>query len=92
MHLLFAHLQDRLSAYHTVNLFSEDSMESIHAVINRLDRVYASLDSEWKTKAILQSITATKKQSVAVQSNKLSKSDSARDIMLQKQKRRQGVA
>jgi hypothetical protein len=92
MHLLFAHLQDRLSTYHTVGLFSEDSMESIHAVINRLDRVYASLDSERKTKAILQSITATKKRSVAVQSNKLSKSDSARDIMLQKQKRRQGVA
>jgi hypothetical protein len=67
-------------------------MQSIHAFINRLDRIYASLDSEQKTKAILQSITATKKQSVAVQSNKLSKSDSAGDKMLQKQKRRQGVA
>ncbi len=57
-------------------------MESIHAFINRLDRVYASLDSEQKTKAILQSITVTKKQSVAI--NKLSKSDSAGNEMLQK--------
>lgn len=67
-------------------------MESIHAFINRLDKVYASLDSERKTKAILQSITATKKLSVAIQSIKLSKSDSARHELLQKQKRRQGVA
>jgi hypothetical protein len=92
MHLLFAHMQGRLSTYHTIGLFSEDSMESIHAFINRLDRVYVSLDSERKTKAILQSITATKKRSVAIQSNKLSKSDSAGNEMLQKQKRRQGVA
>jgi hypothetical protein len=56
MHLLFAHLQHHIEKYQTVGIFSEDSMESIHAIVNRLDRVYASLDSEWKTKAILQSL------------------------------------
>ncbi len=67
--------------YHTVSLFSEDSMESI----------YANLDSERKTKAILQSITATKKRSVAMQSIKVSKGDDVGKF-LQKQKRRQGGA
>jgi hypothetical protein len=60
MHLLFAHLQHHIEKYHAVGLFSEDSMDSIHAIINRLDRVYASLDSERKTKAILQLLTARK--------------------------------
>jgi hypothetical protein len=60
MHLLFSYLQHCIEKYYTVGLFSEDSMESIHAVLNRLDPVYASLDSEKKAKAILQSLTATK--------------------------------
>jgi hypothetical protein len=91
MHLLFAHLQSHLERYHTAGLFSEDSMESIHAVINRLDRVYASLDSERKTKAILQSITATKKRSLAKQNAQISK-NANKDVPIMKQKQRQGVA
>ena len=46
MHLLFTHAQQQLQIYGTLGFFSEDSMESIHALINRFSRVYASLDGE----------------------------------------------
>jgi hypothetical protein len=90
MHLLFAHLEDRLKTYRTIGLFSEDSMESIHAVVNRLDRVYASLDSERKTKAILQSLEATKKRSLTKQSTQIIESLKKGEVK-EKKKRRQGV-
>jgi hypothetical protein len=92
MHILFAHLQRHLATYETVGLFSEDSMESIHAAINRLDRVYASLNSERKTKAILQSLTATKKRSLAKQNVQVVKSAKTEEAPIAKQKRRQGIA
>jgi hypothetical protein len=39
-------------------------MELAHAVDNRVDRVYANPNSEWKTKTILQSLIATENQSL----------------------------
>jgi hypothetical protein len=70
MHLLFAHPESHLGAYGTVVFFfSEDSMESIHVVVNRLSRVYSLLYGERKTCCIIKSRTASKQQSLAVQSN-----------------------
>lgn len=70
MHLLFAHHETRLPAYGTVVLCVEDSMESIHAMANRLSGVYSSLDGERKTCCIVKSLTASKQQLLAVQSKK----------------------
>jgi hypothetical protein len=59
MHLLLAHLELHLLKYGTVSLFAEDSMESIHALLNKLRREYASLDGERKTKCIIKLIAAS---------------------------------
>jgi hypothetical protein len=88
MHLLFAHHETRLPAYGTVVLCVEDSMESIHAMVNRLSRVYSSLDGERKTHCIVKSITASKQQLLAVQSNK--KKKRKRPLLEKKQRRRKG--
>jgi hypothetical protein len=90
MHLLFAHLEDRLKTYCTIGLFSKDIMESIRAVVNKLERVYASLDRERKTKAILQSLEATKKRSQTKQSTQIIESLKKGEVK-EKKKRRQGV-
>jgi hypothetical protein len=67
-------------------------MESIHAPIFRLDQVYAILNSEYKTEAILQSLAATKKRSLARQNLQVVKSAKTEEAPIAKQKGRQGNA
>jgi hypothetical protein len=88
MHLLFAHLESRLLAYGTVSFFVEDSMESIHVMVNRLSRVYSSLDGECKTCCIIKSITAAKQQSLAVQSNNKMKEEKEKSVGREMDKKR----
>jgi hypothetical protein len=92
MHLLFAHLQHHIDKYHAIGLFSEDSMKSIHAIINRLDHVYASLDSEWKPKAILKLLTARKMWTLAKQNELVMKNLIKEEDLIMKRKCRQGIA
>jgi len=70
MHILFDHLKERLTRYGTVGFRAEDSNEAIHAVVNKLDKVYAALDQTRKTVCILQSIKATSQRSLAQQEQK----------------------
>lgn len=64
MHLLFSHLESQLDFYGMIGLFLEDSMESIHALVNQLSHVsgWRSTDSfggmsyycyEWKINEIM---------------------------------------
>jgi hypothetical protein len=46
LHLLKDHVKRLLGIFDTIGLFSEDAMESIHAVVNALARWYAALDAE----------------------------------------------
>eukprot|EP00590_Aulacoseira_subarctica_P003858 CAMPEP_0172421018 /NCGR_PEP_ID=MMETSP1064-20121228/7305_1 /TAXON_ID=202472 /ORGANISM="Aulacoseira subarctica , Strain CCAP 1002/5" /LENGTH=390 /DNA_ID=CAMNT_0013161213 /DNA_START=695 /DNA_END=1864 /DNA_ORIENTATION=- len=73
MHLLFAHLEKQLSTYGTIGFWSEDSNEAAHAAVNRLDRVFASLDKTRKTLSILCSLKEAAKRSLVKQSTKQEK-------------------
>jgi hypothetical protein len=43
MHSLFSHVEACLKKYGTVDLFAEDSLEVIHALVNRIVAAFRSL-------------------------------------------------
>ena len=67
MHWMFSHFQSWLDTYHSVGLFSEDSMESINALVNRLSRTYASLDGNWWAHSFLKFIAAVREWAMSCQ-------------------------
>ncbi len=62
-------------------------------MVNRLSRVYSSLDGERKTRCIIKSIIAAKQQSLAVQSINKMKEEKKKAVGREtgKKRRRQGV-
>ncbi len=90
MHLLFAHLQSHLESYHIVGLLSEDSMESIHAVINRLTMYMQVWIWNGRLKPFCNQ-SHNKKEIFAKHNAQISK-NANKDVPIMKQKHRQGVA
>ena len=70
LHILIFHVKEMLDTYGTVGLFAEDSLESIHAVVNQLSRQYASLDRKRKVKQVYRNLAARSKCSERQQSDK----------------------
>jgi hypothetical protein len=54
MHSLFYHVEVFLKKYGTVGLFAEDSLEVIHAFVNRIVAEFQSLDGYQQTKKVLR--------------------------------------
>ena len=79
IHQMVSHTQEWLKIYGTVGLFTEDSVESIHAIVNALARRYASLDKERKATQIMRAIESRKMMSNAEE-----------EKSTKKRKRRQG--
>ena len=42
IHLMEAHLMEQISLYGTIGVLCEDSLESIHAIVNSVARIYAT--------------------------------------------------
>jgi hypothetical protein len=58
MHSLFSHVKARLKKYGIVGLFAEDSLEVIHALVNRIVSAFQSLDGDHQTKQALLFLSA----------------------------------
>ena len=69
MHILAAHLAEQIGIYGTIGMFCEDSLESIHAIVNSVARIYASAPAKERTGLVFQSLHARKqgKQKANVQ-------------------------
>jgi antitoxin component of RelBE/YafQ-DinJ toxin-antitoxin module len=63
IHQLVHHFKEMLERYGTIGLFAEDGMESIHAVVNRLARQYASLDPKRRATQIIRQTAGRKRTS-----------------------------
>jgi hypothetical protein len=60
-----------LEMYGTIGLFSEDAMESIHAVVNALARRYAALDTERRVIQSTRSMEGRKRTGIAATKRKI---------------------
>jgi hypothetical protein len=58
MHSLFSHVEAYLKKYDSVGLFAEESLEVIHALVNRIVAVFQSLDGDRQTKQVLHFLSA----------------------------------
>jgi hypothetical protein len=58
MHSLFSHVEACLKKYGTVGLFAEDSLEVIHALVNRIVAAFQYLDGDRQTKQVLHVLLA----------------------------------
>jgi hypothetical protein len=58
MHSLFTHCEYSLHTYGSVGLFAEDSIEVIHAMVNRIVGVLQSLDGDRQTNQVLHFLSA----------------------------------
>jgi hypothetical protein len=56
MHWLVCHSKDLLFRYGTLGLFSEDSLESTHTMVNSICRVFASPDGERQHLSVIRAI------------------------------------
>jgi hypothetical protein len=71
LHLLKEHVKRLLEMYGTIGLFSEDAMESIHAVVNALARRYAALDTERRVIQSTRSMEGRKRTGIAATKRKI---------------------
>jgi len=62
IHLLVMHAKWYLRTYGTIGFFTEDALESIHAIVNRLAKTYASLDKTRRGTQILRAMASRKSE------------------------------
>jgi hypothetical protein len=62
LHLLIAHAKWYLLTYGTIGFFTEDALESIHAIVNRLAVTYAALDKTRRGTQILRAMASRKSE------------------------------
>jgi hypothetical protein len=60
--LLVMHAKWYLRRYGTIGFFTEDTLESIHAIVNRLAKMYASLDKTRRGTQILRTMASRKSE------------------------------
>jgi len=60
IHQLVDHTAKQLTEYGTIGLLAEDSVESIHAIVNVLARWYATLDSNRRSTQVMRALTMRK--------------------------------
>jgi hypothetical protein len=77
-----------LKLYGTIGFFAEDSMESIHAIVNTLANQFASLDKNRRCTQVLRVLASRKTCSMANTVEK--KEKSLGDSMGMKKRKRQG--
>ena len=70
IHQLVVHVAQQVDTYGTVGLCSEDSAESIHAIVNMLARRYAALDSNRRSIQVMRALDMRKRTSAAKLSSK----------------------
>jgi len=87
IHFLVHHTAQMLNLYGTIGFFAEDSMESIHAIVNELAYQFASLDKSRKCTQILRVLAARKTQAMEDDVKEKAK---AGERAGKKRKRRQG--
>jgi hypothetical protein len=75
MHHLVHHLKEVLANYGTIGLFTEDAMESIHAIVNELARRYSSLDYTRRAKQTVRVLASRKKNNVTQRKVKKEKAE-----------------
>ena len=63
MHFLVHHTELMLNLFGTIGFFAEDSMESIHAIVNRLAIRFAAIDKRGRCIQVLRVLAARKTQS-----------------------------
>ena len=86
IHMLRDHVKKQLNAYGTIGLFVEDSVESIHAIVNILARRYAALDPERRSTQVMRALAMRNQMSLS----KLSRMKEAGIDISKKRKRKQG--
>jgi hypothetical protein len=86
IHMLVDHVEKQLNKYGTIGLFVEDSVESIHALVNIYNRRYAALDPEWRATQVMRVLEMQKKMSAP----KRSREKEAGKNINKKRKREQG--
>ncbi len=64
MYHLVHHLKEVLEKYGTIGLFTEDAMESIHAIVNELARQYSLLDYTRRAQQTVRVLASRKKNNV----------------------------
>jgi hypothetical protein len=62
IHLLVVHAERYLRTYGTIGFFTEDALESIHAIVNRLAVRYAALDKTRRGTQILRAMASRKSE------------------------------
>ena len=62
LHLLIAHAKWYLLTYGTIGFFTEDALESIHAIVNWLAITYAALDKTRRGTQILRAMASRKSE------------------------------
>jgi di/tripeptidase len=62
IHLLVMHAEWYLRTYGTIGFFTEDALESIHAIVNRLAKTYAALDKTRRGTQILRAMASRKSE------------------------------
>jgi hypothetical protein len=58
MDSLFSHVEACYKKYSTVDFFAEDSLEIIHALVNRIVAEFQSLDGDRQTEQVLRFLSA----------------------------------
>ena len=86
IHMLFNHVKKQLNKYGTIGLFVEDSVKSIHAIVNILAHWYAALNPERRSTQVMRALAMWNKTSISKLSRK---KDDGKDIQ-RKRKRDQG--
>jgi hypothetical protein len=75
MHSLFPHVEACLKTYGTVGFFAEDSLEVIHAVLNRIVTVFQSLDGDRQTKQVIRFLSAESTRAMKYQRREMVKKE-----------------
>ena len=60
IHLLLAHMSHMLDLYGTVGIFAEDSIESIHHIVNTYSRIYAMTPAKKRIENVYKRLEARK--------------------------------
>jgi len=88
IHFLVHHTELMLKLYGTIGFFAEDSMESIHAIVNALANQFAALDKSRRCTQVLRVLASRKMSSMDIAVEKQEKYGDS--VNLKKRKRVQG--
>ena len=61
LHILAAHLAEQIATFGTIGMFCEDSLESIHAIVNSVARVYSMAPPKERAGLVFKSLHARKR-------------------------------